>query len=68
MKARQFAYFSAAVLAAMAVAAVAYRAPANAQNAAQPGFVVDPFWPKPLPAPMGSDGVAHTWVQGESAQ
>ncbi len=30
-------------------------------------FAVDPFWPKPLPAPVGSDGVAHTWVQGEVA-
>lgn len=32
-----------------------------------PSFAVDPFWPKPLPAPIGSDGVAHTWVTGEIA-
>lgn len=32
-----------------------------------PTFAVDPFWPKPLPAPVGSDGVAHTWVTGEIA-
>ncbi len=32
-----------------------------------PSFAVDPFWPKPLPAPVGSDGVAHTWVTGEIA-
>jgi NHL repeat len=30
-----------------------------------PSFVLDPSWPKPLPAPVGSDGVAHTWVTGE---
>ncbi|MGH7059606.1 MAG: hypothetical protein ACREFH_04395, partial [Stellaceae bacterium] len=32
-----------------------------------PSFAVDPFWPKPLPAPVGADGVAHTWVTGEIA-
>jgi len=32
-----------------------------------PTFAVDPFWPKPLPAPVGTDGVAHTWVTGEIA-
>jgi hypothetical protein len=32
-----------------------------------PSFAVDPFWPKPLPAPTGKDGVAHTWVTGEVA-
>jgi NHL repeat len=32
-----------------------------------PTFAVDPFWPKPLPAPVGADGVAHTWVTGEIA-
>jgi len=30
-----------------------------------PSFVVDPDWPKPLPATVTSDGVAHTWVTGE---
>lgn len=34
---------------------------------AVPTFRVDPFWPKPLPAPVGSDGVAHRWVTGEVA-
>src|SRR5215475_13838262 len=33
----------------------------------RPHFMVDPSWPKPLPAPVGSDGVAHPWVQGEVA-
>lgn len=32
-----------------------------------PRFRVDPFWPKPLPAPVGADGVAHRWVTGEVA-
>jgi hypothetical protein len=32
-----------------------------------PRFRVDPFWPKPLPAPVGTDGVAHKWVTGEVA-
>ncbi|HEX2710879.1 MAG TPA: hypothetical protein VHM88_01470, partial [Candidatus Acidoferrales bacterium] len=32
-----------------------------------PRFRVDPFWPKPLPAPVGADGVAHKWVTGEVA-
>ena len=32
-----------------------------------PKFRVDPFWPKPLPAPVGTDGVAHRWVLGEVA-
>src|SRR5450756_2127570 len=32
-----------------------------------PKFRVDPLWPKPLPAPVGADGVAHRWVQGEVA-
>jgi hypothetical protein len=39
--------------------------PANAGD--RPGFVVDPTWPQPLPAPVGTDGVAHPWVQGEVA-
>ena len=36
-------------------------------NSKGPSFAVDPFWPKPLPAPVGTDGVAHTWVTGEIA-
>ncbi len=41
---------------------------AKADKSAQgPTFAVDPSWPKPLPAPVGSDGVAHRWVTGEIA-
>ena len=36
-------------------------------NELAPQFLLDPYWPKPLPAPVGTDGVAHTWVQGEVA-
>ncbi len=37
------------------------------RSASGPTFAVDPSWPKPLPAPVGSDGVAHRWVTGEIA-
>ncbi len=37
------------------------------RGASGPTFAVDPSWPKPLPAPVGSDGVAHRWVTGEIA-
>jgi hypothetical protein len=46
------------------------KASANNSNQAAtavPSFRVDASWPKPLPAPLGVDGVAHTWVQGEVA-
>ena len=39
----------------------------NQAATAVPSFRVDASWPKPLPAPIGVDGVAHTWVQGEVA-
>jgi hypothetical protein len=39
----------------------------SAVNSVAPRFRVDPNWPKPLPAPIGTDGIAHTWVQGEVA-
>lgn len=33
----------------------------------KPRFRVDPYWPKPLPAPVGADGIRHPWIQGEVA-
>jgi NHL repeat len=65
MKSRVSAYFGGAVLAAI----VAWQPAANAQSTStrQPVFAVDPSWPQPLPAPVGSDGLAHAWVQGEVA-
>jgi hypothetical protein len=45
------------------------RQPASADGKGKrnPVFEVDAAWPKPLPAPVGTDGAAHTWVQGEVA-
>ena len=40
---------------------------ASGEVSGVPTFRVDPNWPKPLPAPIGVDGIAHTWVQGEVA-
>jgi hypothetical protein len=65
MRARQLAYVGAAALGILAICgggSTAVRADNN-----QPAFQVDPDWPKPLPAPVGSDGIAHPWVQGEVA-
>jgi NHL repeat len=55
-------------LLAFAVATGFWHPLANADSgSANPTFAVDPSWPKPLPAPVGSDGVAHRWVTGEIA-
>jgi hypothetical protein len=29
-------------------------------------YRVDPFWPKPLPAPKDASGVPHQWISGET--
>lgn len=52
------------VLAAAFSATSGWSSLAHAQGA--PQFVVDPFWPKPLPSTT-INGVAHQWVQGEVA-
>jgi len=39
----------------------------KAVSDSDPKFTVDTSWPKPLPAPVGTDGVAHRWVTGEVA-
>ena len=67
MKTRQYAYLGGAVLAAAVVAISGWYPITNAQNASQPVFAAEPYWPKPLPAPVGTDGIAHPWVQGEVA-
>jgi hypothetical protein len=68
MRAKQFAYLAALVA---AITASAWSPLANAQSTStstsKPVFAVDPSWPQPLPAPVGSDGLAHAWVQGEVA-
>jgi len=59
-------------LAAVLFAAVGFNAGAYAEdmnaleNMKHPSFVLDPSWPKPLPATT-TNGVAHRWVQGEVA-
>jgi hypothetical protein len=55
------------VISGWSASARAQTAPGFRGNNNMPQFVVDPSWPKPLPAPVGSDGVAHPWVQGEIA-
>ncbi|MGC1888127.1 MAG: hypothetical protein WA709_18870, partial [Stellaceae bacterium] len=55
-------------LLAAAILAIAGWGPlAIADNSQNPVFAVDPFWPKPLPAPVGADGYSHPWIQGEVA-
>ncbi len=69
MKLTHFVYGSVVVL-ALLFATGLWKPLATVQaqnNELGPQFVVDPTWPKPLPAPVGSDGVAHQWVQGEVA-
>ena len=67
MKPRTYGYIGGGVLAAVILAISGWNPLASAQNTSQPVFAVDSSWPNPLPAPVGTDGVAHTWVQGEVA-
>lgn len=46
------------------VGAVGVWALPAAQPDGPPRFVVDPFWPKPLPVERDADGLAHEWVTG----
>ena len=58
---------AATLFAALGLTSAAYAQNLNAlNNMKTPSFVLDPSWPKPLPAPV-TNGVAHTWVQGEVA-
>ena len=64
---RAYAYILGGLL-ATAILAIAGSGPlAIADNSQNPVFAVDPFWPKPLPAPVGADGFSHPWIQGEVA-
>src|ERR1700719_4212025 len=67
MKPRKYAYVGGAVLAAMVITIGGWHPLATAGNSGQPVFAVDGSWPNPLPAPVGTDGKAHAWVQGEVA-
>jgi len=68
MKPRTYVYISGAVLAALVLTVGRWGPLATAANDSQkPVFAVDPSWPNPLPAPVGTDGAAHPWVTGEIA-
>lgn len=67
MKLQRLICIGGAVLGAIALAVGAWHPFAKAADNHRPAFAPDASWPKPLPAPVGSDGVAHPWVQGEVA-
>jgi NHL repeat-containing protein len=67
MKLKTYAHIGGALLAASILAIGAWGPLGQAASSKNPVFAVDPSWPNPLPAPVGSDGVAHTWVTGEVA-
>src|SRR5438067_719365 len=67
MKSRRHAYVGAVAVAAVLSAFVVGRPLADGNKGRNPAFAVDASWPLPLPAPVGADGKAHTWVQGEVA-
>jgi hypothetical protein len=67
MKPRTHAYIGGALIVVLILAVGEWGPLAKGDSNQNPVFAVDPFWPKPLPAPVGSDGVAHTWVTGEVA-
>ncbi len=69
MKTRKYTYIGGVVIAAIALAIVGGKswADGSSSGSRQPVFAVDASWPLPLPAPVGDDGKAHTWVQGEVA-
>jgi hypothetical protein len=67
MKPRRWAYLGGAVLAAIVLAIGGWQPFGNAANSSQPVFAAEPYWPKQLPAPIGTDGLPHPWIQGEVA-
>lgn len=70
MKFRQYLYAGAAggvALALFFTVPGVWKPRAEAASPTNPVFSVDATWPNPLPAPVGSDGKAHAWVQGEVA-
>jgi len=67
MKPRTYAYIGGGLLAASILAVASWGPLSDAAPSTTPVFAVDASWPNPLPAPVGTDGVAHAWVQGEVA-
>ena len=66
MKPTRYAYIGAAAAVGLS-AFVMGRPLADGSSSRNPVFAVDASWPQPLPAPVGQDGKAHAWVQGEVA-
>jgi hypothetical protein len=67
MKPRTYVCIGGGVLTASILAVASWGPLSDAASSTTPVFAVDSSWPNPLPAPVGTDGVAHTWVQGEVA-
>ena len=67
MKVRRFLYPIAVVLAIAIGFGIWQPKAVKADPYHEPSWTVDPSWPQPLPAPVGTDGVAHRWVTGEVA-
>lgn len=67
MKAGRYVYPIAVLLALAIGFGIWQPKQVKANSSHAPSWTVDPSWPKPLPAPVGSDGVAHRWVTGEVA-
>jgi hypothetical protein len=67
MKPRTYAYIGGGLLAASILAVASWGPLSEAAPPTTPVFAVDASWPNPLPAPVGADGLAHAWVQGEVA-
>jgi NHL repeat len=67
MKPKTYGYIGGGLLAAVILAISGWGPMAAGDSSQNPVFAVDPSWPNPLPAPIGSDGAAHPWVTGEVA-
>ena len=70
MKIKRYAYAAGAsgvVFGLFLLATGGWEPLAEGATTTTPVFAVDGSWPNPLPAPVGTDGVAHAWVQGEVA-
>lgn len=67
MKSGRYLYAGAVVVALVVGLGLWKPTQVKADRDRAPKFRVDPLWPKPLPAPVGTDGIAHRWVQGEVA-
>jgi hypothetical protein len=67
MKPKTYAYLASSLMAVVIVTVLGGVPPVKGDSNQTPVFAVDASWPQPLPAPVGTDGIAHAWVQGEVA-